>query len=43
MDEIQRLKGSRAAYRSHVTRTLKKLDVLEKDYDYDYDVIWVEA
>ncbi|XP_065902524.1 uncharacterized protein [Dysidea avara] len=32
MDEIQRLKGSRAAYRSHVTRTLKKLDdVLEKD------------
>jgi len=26
MDDIQRVKGSRAAYRAHVTRTLKKLD-----------------
>ena len=31
MDEIQRVKGSRAAYCAHVMRTLKKLDeILEK-------------
>ena len=32
MEENQRVKGSRAAYRSHVTRTFRKIDeIMEKE------------